>query len=38
MKKYLIIFVLVVFFAPKKGEAQNKIDFGIFTLQLAVGI
>ncbi len=31
MKKYLVILVLFVFFAPKKGKAQNKIDIGFWT-------
>jgi hypothetical protein len=31
MKKYLTLFILIVFFAPNKGEAQNKIDIGFWT-------
>ena len=31
MKKYLVILVLIVFFAPKKGKAQNKIDISFWT-------
>jgi hypothetical protein len=31
MKKYLSIFVFVVFFSPIKGEAQNKIEIGFWT-------